>query len=350
MNKKSLAISIISTFCLTSIIFLIIPVHSYTPYTYNPWLDVNDDGKINLVDTFTTDLAYGTTGDPTKPVNVTSVPATSIEEDLNISVGWAEVGLNDTSVFETKGYDKMLVYAAIIDISWPTEANVYLTGANWYWGTVNGTYLKTYEPTYCTTPFIAMPDPSDIPISCGNCSDFGVKAAQCSLSFLASSYPLRGGWVLIRVSVYLTVGTTSVQGTAITNWPSEQSPLAYSTSSTLLNTSITNGYGWKSLSVHIGGYSRMFVSIFIDSLYQGISSPTTISMDYIYWGDGYSGYESVPYGVLNVTYDGVNPAWSQQVPAQFTSKNAECTLCFNIRSQATSGWIEFYVKVYLRNE
>jgi len=66
--------SIISTFCLTSIIFLIIPVHSYTPYTYDPWLDVNDDGKINLVDTFTTDLAYGTTGDPTKNVNVTNWP------------------------------------------------------------------------------------------------------------------------------------------------------------------------------------------------------------------------------------------------------------------------------------
>jgi len=62
MKKKNLVMSIISTFCLTSIIFLIIPVHSFTPYTYDPWLDVNDDGKINLIDTFTEDLAYGTSG------------------------------------------------------------------------------------------------------------------------------------------------------------------------------------------------------------------------------------------------------------------------------------------------
>jgi hypothetical protein len=39
--------------------------------TYDPWLDVNDDGKIDVNDSIAVWQAYGTTGNPTKPVAVT---------------------------------------------------------------------------------------------------------------------------------------------------------------------------------------------------------------------------------------------------------------------------------------
>jgi hypothetical protein len=39
--------------------------------TYDPWLDVNDDGKIDVNDSIAVWQAYGTTGNPTKPVVVT---------------------------------------------------------------------------------------------------------------------------------------------------------------------------------------------------------------------------------------------------------------------------------------
>ena len=35
---------------------------------YDPWLDINDDGKIDVQDSIAIWQAYGTTGDPTKPV------------------------------------------------------------------------------------------------------------------------------------------------------------------------------------------------------------------------------------------------------------------------------------------
>jgi len=37
---------------------------------YDPWLDINDDGKINVEDSIAIWQAYGTTGDPTKPVTI----------------------------------------------------------------------------------------------------------------------------------------------------------------------------------------------------------------------------------------------------------------------------------------
>jgi len=37
---------------------------------YDPWLDINDDGKINVEDSIAIWQAYGTTGDPMKPVVV----------------------------------------------------------------------------------------------------------------------------------------------------------------------------------------------------------------------------------------------------------------------------------------
>jgi hypothetical protein len=367
MNKKRSLILVLVTFCLTLILFTIIPTFSSPGVgDYNPWLDINGDGVVDGGDIIQAARAFGTSGDPTRPVNVTSVPARSIEEDLNITISdvlpWGS-GSNSTNVFQTEGYDRVFVYAAIIDISdhrSPLSTSVYLDGANWYWGTVNGAYMKTYDPVdYNKQVKISVWNTSDIPISCGNCSEFSVKAAQCSLLFDASS-DIHRGWVLIRVSVYLTVGTNSppsVQNVYVTNTPYIQPQPSYANRGSDLNMSITNGYGGASASVYTGGYSRMFVSIeVINASYQGIPSPTTISMYGINWYSyidysSYSGSESVPQGTLNVTYNGVNlPAWSQQVPAEFKSKNAYCTLNFNVNSQVVLGWLEFVVNVYLRNE
>jgi len=72
MIRKSFVIAILVIFCLTATSLLIIPTRSQTAGQYDPWLDWNDDGKINLIDVFRTELAFGTSGDPTKPVNVTN--------------------------------------------------------------------------------------------------------------------------------------------------------------------------------------------------------------------------------------------------------------------------------------
>lgn len=51
------------------------PIRSQTAAQYDPWLDVNDDGKIDGKDIALPALIYGTAGDPTKNVNVTNWPS-----------------------------------------------------------------------------------------------------------------------------------------------------------------------------------------------------------------------------------------------------------------------------------
>lgn len=46
-------------------------IGSQTTWQYDPWLDYNDDGKIDAKDIGITCRAFGTKGDPVKPVMVT---------------------------------------------------------------------------------------------------------------------------------------------------------------------------------------------------------------------------------------------------------------------------------------
>jgi hypothetical protein len=84
-TKKNLIIVVLATFCLIATLFLIIPTRSQTGGQYDPWVDVNDDGKIDGKDIGTTAWAFGTAGDPTKNVTVTNWPTSP--SGLNQSMG-----------------------------------------------------------------------------------------------------------------------------------------------------------------------------------------------------------------------------------------------------------------------
>jgi hypothetical protein len=70
MIKKDIVLAVLATFCLTVTLFLIVPVSSNG--RYDPWLDYNADGKIDVRDIAPMAAAYGSTGDSTKNVNVTN--------------------------------------------------------------------------------------------------------------------------------------------------------------------------------------------------------------------------------------------------------------------------------------
>jgi hypothetical protein len=61
MRKELLIVLVI--LCLAAVLLAAVPVSSLG--TYDPWLDSNGDGKIDLKDVFATNKAYGTSGDPT---------------------------------------------------------------------------------------------------------------------------------------------------------------------------------------------------------------------------------------------------------------------------------------------
>jgi hypothetical protein len=71
MIRKEVLIVLI-TFCLTATLFSIIPVGSQGVREYNPWYDVNDDGKIDLKDYMGVGFKFGTEAEGT-PINKTAL-------------------------------------------------------------------------------------------------------------------------------------------------------------------------------------------------------------------------------------------------------------------------------------
>ncbi|MGD8545223.1 MAG: hypothetical protein PVH12_03505 [Candidatus Bathyarchaeota archaeon] len=50
ITKKDLIVAISLTFCLTVTLFRILPTISQSVGDYDPWLDYNDDGRVDMRD------------------------------------------------------------------------------------------------------------------------------------------------------------------------------------------------------------------------------------------------------------------------------------------------------------
>jgi len=83
MSKKKLLVPILAGLCLMLALFPSVIVSQPLPEQteYNPWCDVNDDGKIRVDDILNVSMRFGSDGDPTKYVNVVNWP-----DPLNVSV------------------------------------------------------------------------------------------------------------------------------------------------------------------------------------------------------------------------------------------------------------------------
>jgi hypothetical protein len=64
-NKKDLIIAVLATFCLTATMFMVASTRSETPIgTYDPIVDLNHDGKIDILDAIILANHFGTSGTP----------------------------------------------------------------------------------------------------------------------------------------------------------------------------------------------------------------------------------------------------------------------------------------------
>ena len=63
-NKKDLIIMVLAAFCLTAVLFTILPVSSQGIHPYDPWWDLDDDGRIDISDLARVSGAFGTYGTP----------------------------------------------------------------------------------------------------------------------------------------------------------------------------------------------------------------------------------------------------------------------------------------------
>jgi hypothetical protein len=60
--KKDLVVAVLLTFCLTVLLFQVLPISSQDAGDYDPWYDVNDDGTIDMRDIGGIARKFGTSG------------------------------------------------------------------------------------------------------------------------------------------------------------------------------------------------------------------------------------------------------------------------------------------------
>jgi hypothetical protein len=77
--RRDLIIVALATFCLTATLFMVRTTLSNSSALgeYDAWNDLNSDGAIDIFDAITLASVFGTSGDPTKNVNVMNWPVTT---------------------------------------------------------------------------------------------------------------------------------------------------------------------------------------------------------------------------------------------------------------------------------
>ena len=75
--KKHLIVIVLAVFCLAAALFAVMPINSQGAGEYDPWLDVNDDGAIEMRDVSSVARAYGTSGTPVNKTEMAQEVATA---------------------------------------------------------------------------------------------------------------------------------------------------------------------------------------------------------------------------------------------------------------------------------
>ena len=90
--KRDLIIAVLTTFCMTATLFMILPTQSLPGNGYDPWLDTNDDGTINILDISLLAMAFGSTPEDPNWNQIVDLNNDEIINILDISTVAMEFG------------------------------------------------------------------------------------------------------------------------------------------------------------------------------------------------------------------------------------------------------------------
>jgi len=203
VNGKQFVIATVFAMVLLTMVF--IPISSQQLGTYDPWLDYNEDGKIDIRDLATAAKAYGTLGDPTKNVNVTNWPLDYRVQTVSINVTWENYYgfCNDWVTFAVGGYSRLTMSFNPTNMSErASEVTVTPYQVSWWFGEPpkwGYAYDNISSDLFVVT---AHKSPSGSLSRSGHTSILETKANYCNFRFNCSS-PDYSGWATFDVLYYL---------------------------------------------------------------------------------------------------------------------------------------------------
>jgi hypothetical protein len=165
--KKDLFIAVLATFCLAATLFISMPTRSSPGIgEYDAWVDINDDGKINILDISIMARAFGTSGDPTKSVvvsgynNVENLTSFVLMNQtlMNVTISTAGYRMLTLSLYaESKDAHKFEIfwgYKIAGKFAYSTtpiltsEPTIHLVRPIWYQNVRSPIYMLTLEVTF----------------------------------------------------------------------------------------------------------------------------------------------------------------------------------------------------------
>jgi hypothetical protein len=188
---------------------------SQTAVQYDPWADMNDDGKIDIKDIAYSSRLFGTLGDPTKNVNVTNWPqGYEVQVLPNYNFSWNRYGMNfgwTTGPIFVGKYSRMSVM--LVPKKWINarfNLHVNLTNVIWLMGN-SGPYGTGAEMDdsqsnmYFSVSIRCDPYPP-VYIPQMYTHKFAVietKSPSVLLDFTYGSFDIDQGWVVFDIYIYL---------------------------------------------------------------------------------------------------------------------------------------------------
>jgi hypothetical protein len=169
---------------------------------YDPWYDLDEDGRISIFDVVKMASSYGTTGDPGKNVNVTNWPSSCFEAQVQyMNVSWLGYDGYDLLAVNCGGFSRLYVYATVDSaVIGDYSFNVSLYAVQWNPGGVPSYYEYRAGDFLWFTGEISGSSKSVPVVLVGEA--ITVKASQCILYFYVQS-DVPSGWINLRVTPYL---------------------------------------------------------------------------------------------------------------------------------------------------
>lgn len=134
--------SILASMLLTSLAFL--AVTSSSSQQYDPWVDFNEDGAIDIFDIVGVALAFGAEGDPTKNVTVTNWPVPVTPET---TVWYGDLSPLTSANYSGAGFGYLHI---LLRVLWPgpgASCEFQVRGVIWDHAHVGSRWIVAYSAT-----------------------------------------------------------------------------------------------------------------------------------------------------------------------------------------------------------